>query len=335
MRAVCSRRGAIIGLLLLATAIPRAHAQQGARVYRVAIVASSGPVSDISETSNFPLSAFLRELRRLGYVEEQNLVVERYSAQNRSERYPALVGDVVRSHPDAVLIYTASLAREFKAQTTTVPIVAMVIDPVALGLVSNVARPGGNITGTYATVEISGKGLGLLREAIPKLSRVGLLVARTLVAEQLAVAFRKTSQTQGISVVGSPLESPFDESAYRQAFAALVRDGAEAVFVGDQVENWTHRQLIVELTAHHRLPAIYPDPGAVELGGLMSYGIEYKDQFRRAANIIDQILKGTKPGDIPFYQADKFSLAINLKTAKTLGLEIPASLLAQADEVIE
>jgi putative tryptophan/tyrosine transport system substrate-binding protein len=311
-----------------------ARAQQAAKVYRIAIVASAGPISDIDDTSK-PTSGFLKELRRRGYIEGQNLVVDRYSAEGRPERYPQLVGDVVRSNPDAVLIYTLSLARAFKAQTTTIPIVALVVDPVAVGLAASVARPGGNFTGVYAASELNGKRLGLLKEALPKLSRVGFLAARTLVAQHGGAMLKEAAENQGISVVGSPFDGPFDETAYRKAIAAMVQEGAEAVYVLDQLENWENVGLIVELAEKRGLPAIYPMREAVQIGGFMAYEIDYWDQYLHCADAVDKILKGTKPGDIPFYQATKFYLVINLNTAKALGIDISPNLLALADEVIE
>jgi putative ABC transport system substrate-binding protein len=174
-----------------------------------------------------------------------------------------------------------------------------------------------------------------LKEAIPTLSRVGLLVAPTLVGQHGAATLKEASTMQDISLVGSPLDSPFDEAAYRRAFAAMVQEGAEAVYVADQQESWPNLQLIVELAEKHRLPAIFPMSEAVKMGGLMAYAIDYSDQYLHAAAAIDQIFRGTKPGDIPFYQATKFDLFINLKTAKALGIEISPNLLARADEVIE
>jgi putative ABC transport system substrate-binding protein len=305
-------------------------AQQTTKVYRIAIVVPAGPVSRIGETYQPNWRAFFGELRRLGYIEGQNLVVERHSAEGHPERYPELVGAVVRSNPDAVYISTLSLAREFKTQTTTVPIVANAIDPVALGLAESLARPGGNFTGTYAPIEIWGKRLDLLKETIPTLSRVGLLMAPTLVAQRAAAMLKEASEKKGIRLVGSPLTSPFDETAYRRAFAAMVEEGAEAVYVADQYESWPNRDLIVELAEKHRLPAIYPMPEAVKMGGLMAYAIDYADQNLHIAAAIDQIFRGTNPGDIPFYQATKFDLLINLKTATALGIEISPNLLARA-----
>jgi putative ABC transport system substrate-binding protein len=314
-----------------------ARAQQTAKVYRLAIVSAGVPVAQMSETGVPQYRTFFGELRRLGYVEGQNLVVERYFGGGRSEQYRELVGNVVRTRPDAVLAVSSNLVLELKAQTATIPVVGSISDPIALGIAPSLARPGGNITGvaTDAGLEVWSKRLDLLKAAIPTLSRVGLLVAPTPLGRRGATALKEVSQKEGIVLVGSPLDTPIDEIAYRRAFAAFVHERAEAVYLGDEAEHGPNSRLIVELAQNHGLPAIYPFRGFVGIGGLMSYAADLPDLFLHAADQIDQILKGTKPGDIPFYQATKFNLGINLKTAKALGLEIPVSLLAQADEVIE
>jgi putative ABC transport system substrate-binding protein len=311
-------------------------AQQATKVYRIAIVAQATPVSEINESNMF-YRPFLEELRRLGYVEGQNLVVERYYAGERSRaQYSEVISDVVRSSPDVIFVGVTTLLLDLKAQTATIPIVAAVVDdPVAWGFAESLAHPGGNITGT-ALFMIGGKRLGLLREAIPKLSRVGLLNnPLTLEGQRVTAMLKEASEKAGISLVLAPLDSPYDETVYRRAFAAMVQAGAEAVYVVGQIENWANRRLIVELAERHGLPAIYSNRGFVDIGGLMDYEPDVADGFGHAADAVVQILKGTKPGDIPFYVVRKFNFVINLKTAKTLGIEIPPTLLAQADEVIE
>jgi putative ABC transport system substrate-binding protein len=291
----------------------------------------------MTETGAAHYRAFFGELRRLGYVEGENLVVDRYFGGGRIGQYRELVGEVIRGQPDAVLAVSSNLVLEFKAQTSTLPVVGSVSDPVALGIARSLARPGENITGvaTDAGLEVWGKRLGLLKEPIPSLSRVGLLVAPTPLGRRGAEAVRKISKEKGLAIIEVPLESPLNEMGYRRAFAAFVREGAEAVYVGDEGEHSPHYRLIIDLAQQHRLPASYPFSGFVRAGGLMAYAADLPDLFVHAAKQLDQILKGTKPGEVPFYQATKFDLAINLKTAKALGIEIQTSLLAQADEVIE
>ncbi|HEV2549201.1 MAG TPA: ABC transporter substrate-binding protein [Stellaceae bacterium] len=311
-------------------------AQQASKIYRVAIVSPSTPVSEITET-NVVYGAFFGELRRLGYVEGQNLAVDRYSGEGRLEHYREVVSAVIRSNPDAVFAFATELALEFKAQTATIPIVAGTYDPLAVGIVPSLARPGGNITGVDgdAGLQTWTKRLGLLKEAIPTLSRIGMLIVPTLIGRRGAVVLKEASDKIGVALVEVPLDSPFDEKAYRRAIATLVQEGAEAIYVSAQYENWTHQQLIVDLARRQGLPTICGTEGFAEMGGLMGYTPDWPDALRHAADQVDQILKGTKPGDIPVYQGTKFHFAINLKTAKVLGIGIPASLLAQADEVIE
>ena len=326
----------LLGYGAAASWISLAAAQQTSKVYHIAIVSNATPVSEMTETGNRRYRAFLKELRRLGYVEGQNLIVERYSGGGPLERYRGLVREIVRSSPDVVLASTANLVADFKAHTTTIPIVAAIYDPVALGLVESLARPGGNITGATApAIEIGGKRLGLLKEAIPRLSRVGLLIAPALMGEQGTAMLKEASKKAGITLVGGPLENPFGETAYRRAFAAMVQERAEALYVADQGENLANRRLIVELAEKHKLPAVYPYRAFVETGGLMAYETDVADEYLHAADAVAQILKGIKPGDIPFYLAHKFTFIINLNAAKALGVKISPTLLARADEVIE
>src|SRR5215469_3015725 len=227
-------------------------AQQATKVYRIAIVSSASPVSEINESHRF-FGPFFEELRRLGYIEGQNLVVERYYAGLQLEHYPEIVSNVVRSSPDAIFVVSTNLLLASKAQTTTIPIVAPAVDdPVASGFAESLAHPGGNITGIAgASLELGGKRLGLLKEAIPKLSRVGLLVSPTLVGQRFMAILKEASEKAGISLVLAPLDSPYDETVYRRAFAAMVQAGVEAVFVGEQVENIANGRLIVELAERH------------------------------------------------------------------------------------
>jgi putative tryptophan/tyrosine transport system substrate-binding protein len=333
------RRDVIAGLLVAAT-VGRAQAQQSGRVYRIANVYSSTPVAEtsISTILKSPAGrAYFEELRRLGFVVEQNLVVERYSGEGRIESFADLARDVVRSNPDLIVADSTRLVLALKAATTTIPIFGFTSDPVANGIVPSLARPGGNITGmsTEAGLEISGKRLELLRKAIPGVTRVGFLASRGVWELAEGATVRQAAQKLGMSIVGSPLDSPIQETEYRRVFAAMVQARAEALIVLAQQENLTNAPLIVALAKKDRLPAIFPHREAADLGGLIAYAPDIVELSRYAANEVGQILRGTNPGDIPYYQLTKFELIINLKTAKTLGIEMPSSLLAQADEVIE
>jgi putative ABC transport system substrate-binding protein len=304
---------------------------------RIAYVHSAGNVSRISVRGEPFYRAFFEELSRLGYVEGQNLGVERYSGEGRTERYAELARDVVNTHPDLILAVGGRLSLDFKMATTTIPIVTVMFDPIASGLVASIARPGGNITGVTIAggLELTGKRMGLLGEAMPKLSTVGFLASRPYWEDPRGAAAREAAKQAGISLKAVLLGSAFNEAEYQRVFRSMEQDRADALMVSDEAENLTNRATIVELAGKGRIPTIYSHREYVEVGGLMAYSIDQADIYRRLANLIDKILRGANPGDIPFYQPTKFELSINLKTAKALGLELPAMLLGRADEVIE
>jgi putative ABC transport system substrate-binding protein len=221
---------------------------------------------------------------------------------------------------------------DLKAAATTIPIVGFVGAPIENGIVSSLARPGGNITGVTVEVGLDqwAKRAQLLKEAVPHISRLGLLATR----ERSNAGVREALKNS-VSLVGPPLEHPTDEQEYQRVFAAFAQEGAEGLVVSDESENVAYRRLIAELAAKGRLPTIYPVHQFVEAGGLMSYGMDPADLGHRVADVVDQILKGAKPADIPIFQPTKFELSINLKIAKTLGIELPPLLVASADNVIE
>jgi putative tryptophan/tyrosine transport system substrate-binding protein len=332
------RRDVMAGLLVAAT-MGRAQAQQTAKVNRIVIAGPSIPVTEMREDANRYFGAFFKELRRKGYVEGQNLAIERYSRSGRSDVVAELVRDAISQSPDLIFAANGPVALGCKAATTTIPIVGLTDDPVALGLVSNLARPGGNVTGVSidAGLGVWGKRLELLRETSPRISKVGFLASRDVWESHSSgamAAVREIVQKAGMSLLGPPLEA-IEEAEYRRVFAAMAQEGADALMVFDQPANFLNRRLIVDLAERGRLPAIYGYREHVELGVLMAYAFDLPEVFRLAADEIDQILKGAKPGDIPFYQVTKFELVINLRTAKVLGLTIPPSFVARADEVIE
>jgi putative ABC transport system substrate-binding protein len=314
-----------------------ARAQQPARMKRIAVVTPATKVSEVSLSGRPYYRAFFEELTRLGYVEGQNLGVERYSGEGQPERYADLAREVVNTLPDLILAAGAHLSLDFKMATTTIPIATVMFDPVALGLVTSIARPGGNITGVTIAggFEIIGKRMGLLGEAIPKMSVVGYLTSRRYWEDTRGAAAREVANKAGISLKAVLLDNGFNEAEYQRVFRPVEQDQADAFMVSEEPEHVTYRSTIVELAAKGRTPAIYPFREFVEVGGLMAYSINQEDMYRRLANLIDTILKGANPGEIPFYQPTKFDLSINLNTAKALGLEMPAMLLARADEVIE
>jgi putative ABC transport system substrate-binding protein len=315
-----------------------ARAQQPPKVHRIAVVHPSAPVAYMSETGDNPhYAALFKQLRRLGYVEGQNLVVERYSAEGRRERFTELAREVVHTKPDLIFTAGHDVVWALQAATDTIPVVASMGDPVADGIVASLARPGGNITGTgtIAGLEIWGKRLQILREVVPMTSRVGFLASRRVWERAQGDAMREAARHLRISLLGPPLESPIQQAEYRRVLETIVQEHADGLIVYDQPENTVHGRLIVDLSEKARLPTVYPFREFFEIGGLMVYGSDIADVFRRLAGYIDQILKGTKPGEIPIYLESKFQLLVNLKVAKTLGLTIPTSLLVRADEVIE
>src|SRR5215472_14451824 len=326
------RRDFLIGLFL--TAVCRADAREHGKPNRVAFVAPLHQ-ADISETGDS--GPLFQELRRLGYVVGQNLIVNWYAGEGRVERYGELAREVVRLKPDLVFAITTAIAQNLKEATATIPLVGIVVDPIGFGLVNNLARPGGNFTGVSvdAGIEIWGKRLELLKEVSPKLSRVGILMNKANWEGSYGRALRNAAEHLGCSLLASQPKGQLAEAEYRRLLAAMVQDGADGIVVAESSENVTNRRVIAEIVTTYRLPAIFPLRLFAASGGLISYGVDLVDLFHHAAAQIDKILKGTNPGEIPVYQATKFELVINLKTARTLNLTIPPSLLGTADEVIE
>ena len=314
-----------------------ARAQQPAEMKRIALVDPSLKVGDMTVGGARAYRDFFKEMSHLGYVEGRNLTVERYSGEGRIDHYPELVRDIVSKHPDLIFAASVKLALQLKKATRTIPIVALTADPIALGLVPSIARPGGNITGVSidAGLEIWGKRLGLLIEAVPKLSNVGYLVSQRSWEGPTGLAVREAASQAGISLMGELLGSSFNEQEYERVFNSIKRDGVDSLMISDEGEHIASIPTIVELAARTRIPTIYPYRVFVDAGGLISYSINFGETSPRIAGMIDQILRGTKPADIPFYQETKFELAMNLKTAKALGLELPATLVGRADVVIE
>jgi putative ABC transport system substrate-binding protein len=281
------------------------------------------------------VEAFRQGLREVGYVEGQNIVVEYRHVQGRIDQVPALAGELVRAKVDVLLVAGSAAARSAKAVTTTVPIVfATAGDPVSSGLVASLARPGGNATGlSVLTPDLGAKQLELLKATVPRVHRVGLLYnpENPSARDQLSVA-RNAARTLGLELQPAEIRQAAELT---EAFTRLAAGRATAVVaLGDPIlGNAIDR--ISKLAATHRLPAIYVRREFAEAGGLLAYGPSFVDNYRRAATYVDKILKGAKPADLPIEQPTKFELVINLKTAKALGLTLPPSLLARADQLIE
>ena len=327
-----------MGLVGGAAAWPLAARAQPANMKRIAFVSAAMKVADMGKFLLFRV--FLEELSRHGFVEGQNLVVERYSGEGRIEHYAEVAREAISTHPDLIFVPSGiPMASEFKSMTTTIPIIMANTDPVATGLVSSLARPGGNITGasTDGGREFHQKRLEFLAQAIPKLSRVGYLSSQRQweFSTGSAKVIREAAERAGISLIGVLLGASIDEAAYRRAFNSIEQDQLDGLVISQEGEHLAHRATLVELAAKSRIPAIYPYRELVTAGGLMSYSSDLSELFRQMARQTAETLKGASPGEIPIYQPTKFVLAINLKTAKALGLELPVTLIATADEVIE
>ena len=331
------RRDFIMALGVAAGWPIAARAQQPAKMKRIAFVNPAAKVSEMNASGRSYYRAFFEELTRLGYVEGQNLRVDRYSGGGRIEGYAELVRDVVNTHPDLILTLGARLSLDFKMATATIPVVTIVFDPIALGLVPSIARPGGNVTGVTIAggFEIIGKRMGLLVEAMPKLSTLGFVASQPFWEDTRGAATREAAKKARLTLSPAILDANFNEAEYQRVFRIMEQNRVDAVMVSEEPEHIPYAATIVELAAKDRIPAMYSLRQFVDVGGLMAYSIDLADTYRRLANLIDKILKGANPGDIPFYQPTKFELSINLKTAKALGLEMPAMLLGRADEVIE
>jgi putative tryptophan/tyrosine transport system substrate-binding protein len=317
---------AVTALLL---AFPSAEAQQPKKVPRIAYLAASPASANVGR-----LEAFRQGLREIGYVEGENIVIVDRYAEGKFDRLPALAAELVRLKVDVIITAGPPVTRAVKDATAAIPVVmAQDGDPVGNGFVASLARPGGNITGmSQLAPEISGKQLELLKETVPKLSRVAVLGTSTRPGN--AHALKQTelaAGTFGVRLQYLDVRDPKDiETAFREARKG--RAGAVLVLQGPVFTS--QRTQVADLAAKARLPAIYPQTEYTEAGGFMCYGVNTPDLFRRAAYHVDKILKGAKPADLPIEQPTKFELVINLKAAKQIGLTIPPNVLARADRVI-
>ncbi len=322
----------VVSLLVTITLalVHMAQAQQTKKVPRIGFLLATS-----LSVESARIEAFRQGLRELGYVEGKNIIIEWRWAEGKFDRLPDLAAELVRLKVEVIVTGGSTSTGAAKKVTTTVPIVmAQVNDPVGSGFIASLARPGGNMTGLSTLVpELSGKRLELLKEVVPKLSRVAVIGDSTapgntqaLKETELAARAFKV-QLQYLDILG-----PKDiETAFREA-----RKGrADAVLVLGSPVLISQRRQVADLTVKNRLPATYNQPEYVEAGGLMSYGVSVVDLYRRAATYVDKILKGRKPADLPVEQPIKFELVINLKAAKQIGLTIPPNVLARADRVIK
>ena len=301
------------------------HAQQS-RIWRIGFIAHR------YETFYDPLFSGLREL---GYVEGQNLVVERRFAEGHAERFQEFAREMVALKVDAIIVVTTPAAMAAKNETKTIPIVhPAAIDPVGTGLIASLAHPGGNVTGlAVLNGETSAKRVELLQEVIPGLSRGAVLWNSANPANSLA--WRETEsagQKLGVKLLSQEVRSP---KHFEGAFAAIAEQHPDVLLVVQDALTLEYRKEIIDFALHNKLPSMFVGKEWVDEGGLMSYGDRLPERYRRAADLVDKVLRGTKPADIPVEQPTTFELAVNLKTAKALGLTLPAAFLARADLVIE
>ncbi len=310
---------------------------EGARRPRIGLLFANTPEAEIK--GGLPVSPYPRvvlvRMRELGWVDGQNITIERKSAEGRFERFPSLATELL-SLPVDLIVMTAptSAVQQMKQVAGEIPIVVAGGDPdglVRLGLANSLGRPGGTVTGLTTSTEspeLESKRLQVLKESVPKVARVAYLGA----SSPLPPVVEATAHALSVKLLPVELTSPED---FDTAFAAIRRGRVDALLVGRTGFFWGHRRRITDFAARERLPAVYGNRIFAESGGLVAYGTDYVDIYRRAAAYVDKILKGVKPGEIPIEQPTKFELVISVKTAKALGLTIPPSLLARADQVIE
>jgi putative ABC transport system substrate-binding protein len=324
-----------LGLFAIVVALTvcgaRAEAQQPTKILRIGYL-DPGTASG----SAVLLDAFRQELSKLGWLEGKNFTIEYRFGEQNLERMPELAADLVRLKVDLIVVTATAPALAAKSATATIPIVMVNPgDPVGAGLVASLARPGGNVTGLSSlSPELITKRLEVLKDAVPKLARVGLLwlsgvgIGQDLQMKELRPA------ALALNLKLEEIDAQLDAKDLESAFQTAKQKQVNAIMTTTARQFFAERKRLVELAGKYRLPAIYPQKEFVDEGGLMSYGVDYDDLFRRSAQYVDKILKGTKPADLPVAQATKFEFVINLKAAKQIGLTIPVDLLARADKVI-
>ncbi len=318
-----------LGILLAPLVV---SAQPPGKVFRI------GYLGNDPLTTPGPLAiweVFVQGLREFGYVEGQNITIERRFSEGKYERLPDLAAELVRLKVDVIVAAASEPPIAAKHATETIPIVMTNHpDPVGRGLVASLARPGGNVTGlSLLTPELVGKELELLKEIVLRASRVAVLWNPTNAGHPLMLREAKVA-AQSLRVQLQILEARGPDD-FERAFATMMREGADALLVLSDGMFFIHRTRIAVLAAKQRLPAMFAQREYADAGGLMAYGASFRDNFRRAATYVDKILKGAKPGDLPVEQPTKFELVINLKTAKALGLTIPQSVLIRADQIFQ
>ena len=311
------------------------NAQPSAKIPRIGLMVTG---SLQSPEARVQLDAFRQGLRQLGYTEGRNIAIEYRGADGRIERFPNLAAELVRLEVDLIFAANTRAALAARQATSTIPIVSAVMgDPVEDGLVASLAQPGGNVTGlTFLAPELTAKRMQLLKDALPNVSRVaalwhpGAYGERTM--DDMLKATESAARTLGVQLQLIEVRAAGE---LERAFSTMMKERAEALFLFPTPMLFLARRRIIELAATNRLPSVSQAREFVELGGLIAYGANINDLFRRSTVYVDKILKGAKPADLPVEQPTRFELVINLKTAKTLGIDVPLPLMIRADEMIE
>jgi putative ABC transport system substrate-binding protein len=322
--------GLALGALLVSLNIP-AQAQQTGKVFRIGFLDPS-----TASGSAVLVDAFRQELSKLGWMEGKNIAIEYRFAEQKRDRLPELAADLVRLKVHLIVVVATPAALATKKATTTIPVVmATAADPVGVDLVASLARPGGNITGNSAlSPELNSKRLEILKDVVPNLARVGFLLPLGSVTENFQLTEIRPAAL-ALKIELEELKTQPNPKDLERAFQTAKQKQVGAIMTTSNRPFFAERKSIVELAVKHRLPAIYFQKKFVDEGGLMSYGADFDDLYRRAAGYVDKILKGAKPADLPVQQATKFEFIINLKAAKEIGLRIPVSVLERANKVIK
>ena len=307
-----------------------ADAQQTGKIFRIGFL-DGGTAAG----SAVLVDTFRQELIKLGWIEGKNITIEYRSGEGKNDRLPELAADLVRLKVDLIVVDTGTSALAAKGATSTIPMVMTIVgDPVGFGLVASLARPGGNVTGNASlSPELITKRLEILKDAVPKLARVGLLRSPTSITTEIQLKELKPTALS-LKLKLEEIETQPDPKGLESAFQTAKQKQVNAIMLQATRQFFAERKRIVELAVKYRLPAIYYQKEFVDEGGLMSYGADYDDLYRRAAVYVDKILKGAKPADLPVQQATKFEFVINLKAAKQIGLTIPNRVLERANRVI-
>ena len=330
------RRRQAIAILAGAAAWPIA-VRAADKVHRLAILSHFELVDRATGARERYWKVFFDELRRLGYEEDRNLRVVWFSTQSDAGSATETARTAAAQSPDTIFTPDSRMASVLKTAAAAIPVVAIMVDPVGSGVVASIARPGGNITGSSIDPgpEIIRKRIELLRQAVPRASRVAWVSPRRTADMPVGASIRAAFESAGVILVEIVLEAPIDAATYRGGFAAAAGANVDAVWVGASGETLQHRHLIADLAIAARLPLLCGYRENVEAGGLMSHGNNVAETFRECAGYVDRVLRGAKPADLPIQQPTKYEFAINLKTARALGLDSPPALLARADVIIE